>query len=271
MTTNLPESTTLILSRDELLCVLSALEAETVPGIDSEPTGQRAEEESLLAQEVAIRSLRARGLARQVDGTTLFDNRLLDAVGTCVYPTSALTAFHWDSAESEPARFFGNVRGEICVVHTRPESLIHRFDMYTEQQQLAAALVQFYQLSAGSLEDDRSNKVAFTIDSEVFATIRQLGEQDNVQKAEQVLTDNQIDATSAGIFAHVFADAPKLTVLQTITETTENAMMKRDFMLAESGNHLWFVGAVGGNVENSALRIKSVTTDEVQALVTDWL
>lgn len=269
MTLNLPEPTTLILSRDELLSALNALEATTISGIDSEPTGPRTEQEMLLAQEVATRSLRARGLARQNNGTISYDNRLLNIVATCAYPTSALTALHWESAENEPARFFGSVRDSVCVAHTRPEELMHRFDMYEGEGQhsLAAALLGFYQLDNPDTKEQASSGIEFTLPPERFSSVRQLSEQGRVQEAQELLINEQIDVSIAKLFAPIFAPPTRLTILQTITQNEENSVLKRDFMLAHTDDRLWFVGAVDGDAAEGLLLIKSVNTDELSSFI----
>lgn len=270
MTLNLPEPTTLILSRDELLSALNALEATTISGIDSEPTGPRTEQEMLLAQEVATRSLRARGLARYESGTVLYEDRLLDIVGTCAYPKSALTAFHWASAEDEPVRFFGFVRNDVYVAHTRPEALMHRFDMYSESQQMANALIRFYQIDDQSADVNSTQKVELLLESETFSTIRQLSEAGNTEEAQDLLLEHQVAESAASQIATLFTDNPTLTVFQTVAEIEADAVVKRDFMLAQTNSRLWFVGAVD-DTANGPLQVKDVTIDEILSLLTGWI
>ena len=54
----------ILLSRDELLLVLTLLEAQYIPGLDIDPLGERSAEQQDLAFVVAARGLRARDLAR---------------------------------------------------------------------------------------------------------------------------------------------------------------------------------------------------------------
>ncbi|MEZ4662933.1 MAG: hypothetical protein R2911_35750 [Caldilineaceae bacterium] len=272
-----PTSTTLILSRDELLSVLGVLEAASIPGMDVEPGGPRTEHEHALVREVTLRSLRARGIAaKNGDGAVRFHDDLLKMVGACAYPHSALIALHWAQDADAPTRFFGNVRNQNVVVHTRPEELLHRFVALPAKAQLFDALFEFCQLNhrdagANAESDALAGAVEFTISAAEFAEVRLLSEQGAIPAATARLEAAQVGAPTARTFATAFADSPRLTVLQTVKQAEEDTVIKRDFMLAQTPTQIWFIGAVDAEAAEMVLRVKSVVLGELQQLLDEWL
>ncbi|MEZ4713865.1 MAG: hypothetical protein R3A44_42165 [Caldilineaceae bacterium] len=272
-----PTPTTLILSRDELLCILGVLEAASIPGMDAEPGGPRTEQEQALVHEVTLRSLRARGIAaKNGDGALRFHDDLLKMVGACAYPHSALIALHWAQEADAPARFFGNVRNQNFVVHTRPEELLHRFVALPAKEKLFGSLFEFCQLNqvdAGADVESGASAAAieFTISAAEFAEVRLLSEQGATQAAASRLEAAQVDAAAARAFSSTFAENPRLTVLQTVKQADGDTVLKRDFMLAQTPTQIWFMGAVDGEAAEMVLRVKNVTLEELQHLLSEWL
>lgn len=275
MNSEQPNPITLVLSRDELLAVLGVLEADSIPGLDVEPGAPRSEQEQALARETALRSLRARGIAAQNgDGKLHFHNDLLTAVGACAYPQSALFALHWAQAADAPMRFFGNRLDETYVVHTRPEALLHHFVTLPTKERLFHALFAFCQLDTAAVATNSGKEdtpAEFALPAAEFALVRQLSEQGEVEAAAARLESVRIDAAVANTFATAFTHSPRLTVLQTVKQSDVGKVIKRDFMLVQTPEQLWFVGAVDGEAVETELRIKRVSLDEVKHLLDEWL
>ena len=147
-TPNAMAQTELILSRDELLCILPYLDAESLPGIDTEPGPPRSPAEQAVATEVAIRGLCARGLAAYGEQRALrLHDDLLTMIGTCVYPQSALFIFHWPRGAEAPSRYFGHTRDQHFVVHTRPDAVLHRLTMATTKAAFLDSALAFCNFS----------------------------------------------------------------------------------------------------------------------------
>src|SRR5512145_1990409 len=118
---NTSEPIQILLSREELLFVLNLLQAGFIPGLDDDPLGELTAEQQAFALTVAGRALRARELAQQhPDGQWVVHNNLLLAVGGCAYAQGIISVYHWPSNSALPRRFFGHLRENQAIAHTRP-------------------------------------------------------------------------------------------------------------------------------------------------------
>ena len=92
------------ISREELLAILNVLRSPTIPGLDSEPSGELTPEQEAFAIVVARRALLARGLAQlRADGEFLVQRGLLAAVGACAYAQDSILVLHLARRRPSPA------------------------------------------------------------------------------------------------------------------------------------------------------------------------
>ena len=174
----------ILLSREELLAVLDALEANTIPGLDEDPLGDMTPEGRQLAVTVARRALQARELGRvEDDGTFLLHRALLTAVGVCAYSQSAILAFHWPAGSDEATRFFGHIRDGDAVMHTRPADVSPPFRAARVTRSLIQKLLDFCEAQDRAAGETATNgqkplaAVEFKIKQQDFARARDLGGQ----------------------------------------------------------------------------------------------
>ena len=262
------EPINILLSREELLFVLNSLEADFIPGLDMEPRGELTVAQELFAMTVAGRALRARELARvQAGGELEIHTALLTMVGVCAYSQNVIFVYHWPANAETPRRYFGHIRGNDVVAHTRPEDVLHLFSLLPSKEQLinqVLTLCQYADVPAsGSLE--------FSAPSETFAQVRQLASAGEVEKAVNLLINNSVATDTAKTFVDTLARSPRVSIMQTVKQPGDGTLQKRDFTLLQNGQQAWLAIASADPAAGAPLQIKTTTKDEIQTLLVEWL
>jgi hypothetical protein len=251
------EPASFVLSRDELLVVLSLLQAQTLPGVDADPLGPRDAGQQALALAVAERGLRARGLARRrADGQLILRRDLISTVGVCAYAQSSISVHHWPSGGQEPLRFFGHVRGAEVSAHSRPEDVLHVFTQLPGREQLIdrlLAVIDFEDVIDGDAP-------AVTLSRQEFVQVREAA-------AAGALAGGSV-AAPAGLAAAWAAD-PQVTLIQTI-KATPGAVEQHDATLIRGANGVWWVMPTG-TAEDSPVALTSIGTQELRKALLGWL
>jgi hypothetical protein len=225
------EPITLLLSREELLCVLDLLQADTIPGLDDDPLGELTPEQRALALIWAERALRARGLARvQDDGAVALDNALLTAVGVSAYPQSAVFVYHWPAGAEVPTRYFGRVRGNDVVTHSRPEDVLHRFTLLPSKTDLVKQTLAMCEYR----DTPDSPSFEFTLPGADLARARELAEAGETDQAREALAAGGAAPAAAAAFAQTLSEAPRVSILQTVRGQTGDGVERRDFTLLQT-------------------------------------
>jgi hypothetical protein len=256
-----------ILSRDELALVLSLLQAQTIPGLDPDPLGQRTPEQQDAAFVAAARGLRARGLARarpadQPDAAPLAIHAgVLAAVSACAFSTGALFVYHWPSGAELPLRLYGHLRDSAFVIHTPYEDVLHRLAVLASREDLvgqALAVCQLRQQPAAATDELR-------LAGSDFSQLRQLAEQGNLIQARALLNPAVAPADLINALLATLASQPQVTIVQALKSAEGSAAAKRDLTLVQGSNALWLVAAVDGDA--SLLTARQVTRSDVVALL----
>jgi hypothetical protein len=262
------EAVSILLSREELLFVLNLLQAEFIPGLDADPLGELTAEQQALAFTVAGRALWARELAQlQPNGEWVIHNDLLTVVGGCAYAQSIISIYHWSANAVMPRRFFGHIRGNNIVGHTRPADVLHRFSLLSSKEQLMAQV-----LAVCEFEDRPvSQPLELAASSADFVKVRELASAGNLTGAADVLVGNGVSSEIAQAFLATLAGAPRVSILQTLKQAGAGAAQKQDFTLMQNGQHTWLITAPLDATDGSPLSIKTTTKDEIQALLSEWL
>ncbi len=260
------ESVNVVLSIDELALILSLLQAQTIPGLDPDPLGQRTPEQQDTAFVVAARGLRGRGLARaraadQPDAAPLTVHAgVLAAVGACAFSTSALFVYHWPSRAELPLRIYGHLRDGAYVIHTPYEGVLHRFTVLASREHLVDQALAVCQLREEPLALAGELRLA----GGDFAQLRQLAEQGNLTQARSLLNPALAPANLVNALLATLVNQPQVTIVQTLKSADGGAVAKRDLTLVQDASALWLVEPVDGDA--SMLAARQVTRSDVYAL-----
>ncbi|MCB0257078.1 MAG: hypothetical protein KDI55_25440 [Anaerolineae bacterium] len=232
----------ILLSRDELLLVLSELDSDYIPGLDADPLGELSADQQSLASTVAGRGLMARELAGLTEeGDLLLHTALLTTVGVCAYSQNAIFAYRWPAGSDTPTRYFGHIRGDVSVAHTRPQDVLHLFSMQPSRAALIDAIVAF---STQGVGPDKTGDYGELIVSGVdFGRARELAAAGDADQAAVVLGGAALPAAVA--LADVLAASPDVTILQTLKQLKSSEVQKRDFTViaGQNGKGTWLVTA----------------------------
>jgi hypothetical protein len=211
---NAQQPVNILLSQKELQVVLDLLETDYIPGLDADPLGNLTAEQQSLALTVANHALQARELVQvQERGKLVVHNTLLTAVGVCAYSQKSIFVYHWPTNAENPTRYFGHIREDNIVAHTRvPASPAHEL----------------------------------TVPGEDFAMVRLLADAGDTEKAIGLLTNNETPANTARALAVTLATSPRVSIMQTLKYVGAESIQKRDFTLLQNGQHTWLVIAPPG-------------------------
>ncbi|MCL4297871.1 MAG: hypothetical protein KJ077_19165 [Anaerolineae bacterium] len=256
----------ILLSREELLFVLNSLQADFIPGLDPDPQGELTLAQESFGITVAGRALRARELARQRPGGEIeLHTALLTMVGVCVYSQNVLFAYHWPANTDTPSRYFGHIRGNDIVAHTRPEEVLHLFSLLPDKDQLTdqvLAVCQYTDVPAAAA-------LEFSAPAEIFAQVRQLAGAGDAAKAVNLLVNSGVAAETARTFADALAHAPRVSILQAVKQPGDGTVQKRDFTLLQNGQQAWL--AVAAAEPGAPLRVKTTSSAEIRAMLAEWV
>lgn len=256
-----------ILSRDELALVLSLLQAQTIPGLDPDPLGQRTPEQQDAAFVAAARGLRARGLARaqpadQPDAAPLAIHAgVLAAVSACAFSTGALFIYHWPSRAELPLRIFGHLRDGAFVIHIPYEEVLHRFTVLASREHLVDQALNVCQLR----EEVAARAGELRLAGSDFGQLRQLAEQGNLIQARALLDPALASSDLVNALLATLANQPQVTIVQVLRLADGGAAAQHDLTLVQGSNALWLVEPVDGDA--SLLTARQATRSDVVALL----
>ena len=264
---NPQEPTDIFLSREELLFVLNVLETGFIPGLDADPLGDLTLAEQSLALTFAERALRARGLAQlQADGVVRVHQTLLQAVGACAYSQNAIFVYHWPTGGEAPIRFFGHIRDNEIVAHTRPEDVVHQLSILYSKVGLVERILQV----CGCHDVSDSHSFDFTLPDAVFVQARELAESGAVDQATALMTQAQVDPAAAGAFAATLADSPTVSIFQMVKQGAGESVKKQDSTVVKGSRYTWLLQP-NDDAAQSMLTVRTTSVSDIQTLLTTWL
>jgi hypothetical protein len=260
------ERLSILLSQEELLAVLDVLRVRFIPGLDAEALEGPTEEQQQLMLAVARRALQARELAQvREDGGFLLHRALLTTVGVCAYSESAALVYHWPAGGHQATRFFGHIRGDEVVAHTRPDLALHHFALLASKEQLITRLLNVCEYQ----ESPASERLELTVTREAFIRARELAGARNEAEATHILAEGgAVEAAHA--LAHALAESPPVSVLQLLKQNGNESVQSRQFTLLQNGRHAWFVLPLSGEAD-APLLVRTTTTEEVHSALLEWL
>lgn len=254
-----------LLSRDELLYLLSLLGTETLPGIDPDSMGDLTPEQRRLAHEIALRSLRARELAQQRNGRDVaVHNALLAALGVCAYPQKTLFVYQWSAGVETPMRFFAHIRDQEVVAHTRPEVDLHLFSRLPSVNYLVTQLLAFCECN--TMPATQSTNIMMAKGD--FAEVRRLAQAGSSAAALDLLLQNRLPSISAQSLVNTFSAAPRISLVQMLKQVGE-AVQMQELTLVQNPQYAWLVE--NDAIEPDRLRISGTQRAAVESVFTQWL
>ncbi|MCB8977457.1 MAG: hypothetical protein H6657_08565 [Ardenticatenaceae bacterium] len=262
---NSTEPINILLSREELLLTLRALQVASIPGIDRDPLGDLTPDGLELAMTIAERSLRARELAQvREDGSLALHNLLLTAVGVCAYATKMVFVYHWRDDGDLPVRYFGHMRDGDFVAHTRPDDVLHLFTLLPTKDQMIEQIAQL----CGWEDRGRKNGL-YSLDVPDFAQIRQLAKAGEVNTAVAHLQEHQANPAAATALVETLTHAPHVSILQLLKQEDNPSVTRRDFTVVQDQEHCWLMTSPSGNTTDPLL-VKTAVKADLIALISDW-
>ncbi|MAT99792.1 MAG: hypothetical protein CL608_21845 [Anaerolineaceae bacterium] len=262
---NSNEPINLLLSREELLLTLRLLQVDSIPGLDNDPQGNLTPDGLELALTVASRALRARELARvQDDGSLALHNLLMTAVGICAYATQTVFVYHWQEDGDLPVRYFGHIRGDDFVAHTRPDDVLHLFTLLPTKDQMVEQVLQLC-----SWEDKAHKNGTYSLEVTDFGQVRQWAREGEVDTAVTHLTKHQPNREAATALVNTLSRSPHVSILQMLKQQADQSVAKQDFTLVQDQEHSWLMTSPTGDA-NGPLVVETAVKADIVSLINDW-
>ncbi len=265
---NTQQPINILLSLKELQVVLDLLDTDFIPGLDTDPLGNLTPEQQSLALTVAAHALQARELVHaQKGGTWVIHNTLLTAIGVCAYSQNTIFVYHWPTNADAPVRYFGHIREDDIVAHTRPKDVLHLFSVLSSKEQLVDQVLGVCEYET----ETTSKSLELTVSGENFVEVRRLANAGETEKAVELLANGETSSESARAFVETLAGLPRISIMQTLKHKGGESVQKRDFTLLQNSHHTWLVIAPPDEAKGDPLQVKTITKDEIQTLLAEWL
>lgn len=255
----------IVLSREELLFVLQQLNATTLPGLDRDPLGELTPEGQQIALTVAERALQARGLVRRGQtnpATVHIHEKLLTAVGVCLYAQQAIFLYHRQAGQQRPTRYFGHLRENEVVAHTHPVTALHQFALLPSRDALFAELSAICACPVASpLQGE------FALPFAVFEQIQQVSN----GAATRLLTDANVEPSTADAFLTLLATDYRLSVLQIVNQRPDGNIAQQEMVLFHNDQVAWLAFAVKQPSGQTEMQMRTMNRNELAQLWSAWL
>lgn len=256
------EPINVLISREELLLVLDLLKTEAIWGLDNDPLGKLDEAQRQWAVIWASRALRARQLAQLNEaGELMVHDGLLTAVGTCAYADKAISVLHWQAGTEVPSRYFGHIRGEDIVAHTRPDDVLHLFTLLPSKEELLSQILDFCEYT-----DVPPADFEMRVATENFVQVRELADDRKKEEAVKLLVDNGVKRETAIAFISTLTNSPRISILQTLKQDGSNTLQKNNFTIIQNDVYIWFIVPIKEK-EGDTLLIKFIEKRDIENIL----
>lgn len=181
----------------------------------------------------------------------------------CAYSQNALFVYHWPSGQETPLRYFGHLRDDQCVAHTRPEDVLHQFALLSSKAHLIEQALQ----ACRYVETPASALAEFELDPELFGQVRAQAGSGQRQEAVEQLVATGAPTESAKTLAATLAASPRVSILQTLKQQANGTVLKQDFTLLQTQNQTWLIIAPPADSGKTTLLVKPAGQEELEALL----
>lgn len=258
MDTPTENSLTLYLSQEELVLVVRALKATTLPGLGEAPLGPVSEEVAGLLLAAANRALAARQLVHvQPDGTLQMDRTLATIASICLRPDQMLAVIATDAHGFTEQRYHYRVP-DLTVTHTFPQPGLHAL--------LLAAHSDMGQPYVLGLLDVLAAAAPLAVGPQTLtqAVLAQAQAATEVAQAQQVLTEAGWPVEAAQSFAQALLQPQLRLGLQFLYQRVPEARQTFITVLAHASGH-WY--SETPNFSAEILTFKPLALAEVKQAV----
>jgi hypothetical protein len=247
-----------VLSAEEVLVVMSALDVAGLPGLEVEHWSELGSDQQRLALEVARRALQARGFA-QITGNGEFRiHRLpLTAVGACAFTERTIIIHYWPGPGVDARRAFVATLGDSAVVHTAFGG-IHEFKLSSADVDLVALLLEDIEIAEHSLPE----RLELALSQIEFENVCEATARGADVQALNALRAARVSEDAARVFSHALADQPRVWMFQT---TNRAGGLDPAFTVLSSSASAWLLAPLAD--DNGYLRAISSSRDDIRAAI----
>ncbi len=229
--------TTVTLSREELIVILSVTELGTILGLVPEPIEGITAEQEAYGQICAERALRARGLAFITPENQLaFHKEMLPLVIACARAVKTVVISQTATASGQTRQLYLHQHQNAWVIHAKPEPVIHNLTQYEDAEELASLVMAF--CGWADRQADGGEERPFTIPSPLLKQIQTQLQNEAADAAMQTLTQ-VTDEDNANQLARHLASPRIVTVIQQIEAAGDDSVALQSWTISDDGTTLW--------------------------------
>jgi hypothetical protein len=253
------------LSREELNLITWLIGAETLPGLEPDPTEGLTQQQQAMGIIYAERSLRERGLASLNDGHLAVNSILLTIVSICAHPDQSLFIFH-TLQNGATYQHFGYQRGEAMVIHSITEGALHRLLLVPDQQAFIQRILSLCE--ADNLPEISAESI--TIDRDSLARARETVESGDTQGAQAFLREKGANSDPAKAVVSALAGPHTVSFIVQAREV-DGASHKRELTILHSPNTSWVMEPTSNESMEQKYILSPGATSNVQKTLWTWL
>lgn len=216
---NNSNNATFDLSQEELLLILSEVDAKGMLGLDKEPFDALSEELRQQLMQVAIRAMRARGIiVPGEDGKFILDTVVRTTVHVAAFAAFSLSAVVRYRNPNSLRSYIVHRADNLWVEHTQPDVGIHSFRLAIEPPPIQDTLEKLLAIE----EQAAPLAESFVIEQQQFDHIQQAARKDDRVTMQDVL--RRVSANEATIrqFTELLIEPGDTAVVQVIDRRVEH-------------------------------------------------
>jgi hypothetical protein len=251
----------LLVSREELVFLLSLLQADQIPGMDEDPLRNLSKDQQTLVLAQAERSLRAKGLADvDTQGRLTVREAVLMLVGTCAFP-EFMVAVHRFPSDSPGQRVFYNGRNGVIVAHERPEAPLHRFSFINDRAGLFEQILALGAVAA----NERPDTPVFETNQEALQSARETL-QLNRATSVATLVKSGMKAQTAEQLCSLLGKSHVVATIHAMYMTGANEARQEAITLISNETATWR----SENLPGGKILLIPSGRDEIQQMLLAW-
>jgi hypothetical protein len=207
------------LSQEELLLILSEIDAKGMLGLDKEPFDALSEELRQQLMQAAMRALRARGIiVPGEDGTLILDMAVRTTVHVAAFAAFSLSAVVRYRNPNRLHSYIAHRADNLWVEHTQPDAGIHSFRLAVEPLPIQDTLERLLAIE----EQAAPPAEAFVIEQQQLDHIQQAARNDDRETVQDTLRRFSADEATVRQFTDLLIEPGDTAVVQVIDRRVEN-------------------------------------------------